>query len=198
MSNLFVNGMVGARYDYNRVKNAEKCANNLTTAAGAAILTGVPAAVVYTAKKKPELAAKVMTRTGKAIEKSAAYVAEKAPKLATKAANTKAGKYVIDKGTILFNKAKGTKAGAKIFEKIGNAFNKIKSWNVTKTIANKVGEYATKFAKAPAATKGKYALIAAGAGLVLYGLGKLVANHYRKDGAIDQKYNDIEKFSQLL
>lgn len=199
----FLAGAVGIAPTYmlhrcGRHQQAEHFQNKVSTAAGLTLATALPAAAMVAVKKNPEKALKIATKTGAGIEKAAKYIAEKAPALVSKIKGSKVGSTVINKAEKAAEKVMSTSAGKSFASKITGAFKKFAALPAVKKAVNYVSSAVSKFAKAPTATKGKYALLAAGIGLGAYVVGKLVTNYYRKEGAIDQKYYDMRKFQEIV
>lgn len=153
-------------------KGEERFQNKMSTAATLGLLATAPSAAKYIVSKNPDAVAKAALKTGKAVEKVMKYAADKLP------------------GVI--KKIKNTKIGAKALTYLSGAYKNLKKFIVSKPLlkegAAKVVDALRKFVKAPAATKGKYALIAAGVGLLAYAAHKTIAHYYKKEGAIEQKY----------
>ena len=191
-----------------KTQKGEKRLNNISTAAGLGAVTAlgiVGKDLLKTTK------ATSFEKVGKYIEKTAEYakkaansdtvksVKEHVSIVAENAKSTKVGKAVADGISKVINKAKTTKAGKAVTEVLTNAINTVKSNKILKNAVTKIGEYVNKFTKAPTAAKGKYALIGAGAALLAYGTYKLVANFFKKEGAIDQTYNDLrEQYKHMV
>ena len=55
-----------------------------------------------------------------------------------------------------------------------------------------------KFCELPEAKRGKYILLTAGVAALAGTAIHIIRNHDRKDGAIEQKYKDINTFSKIL
>lgn len=199
----FLAGAVGIAPTYmlhraGKHQQAEHFQNKISTAAGATLTGGLAGAAIVAAKRNPEQTLKIASKTGEYIEKAAAYVTKKAPAVVNKIKGSKVGATVINKAEKAAEKVMSTSAGKSFIGRISNAFKKFASLPSIKKAANFVKKAATDFAKAPTATKGKYALIAAGVGLAAYTLGKLVTGYYKKEGAIDQKYYDMRKFQEIV
>ena len=157
-----------------QTKGEEHFQNRMSTAATIGLIGATPFAVKHVIKAKPGLVSKVALKTGNAVEKVMVYVADKFPKIIVK--------------------VKNTKIGAKVLEYAAKAGTKVKEFIVSspslKKYATKAIDVLEKFAKATTATKGKYALLAAGVSLLAYTAFKTVTNYYKKEGAIDQKYSN--------
>ena len=181
-------GLMGGVVTATVVKPKTKAGEHLQNKAGTALGLGLLATTPYLAKQavkaNPKLAEKVAFKTGTFIEKAAKYVAEKAPKVVAKIKGTSVGEKAL-KGLKTFVKNVAKKTGKFLNS---NPKYKIAVRNVVKKVANGI----EKFAKAPTAAKGKYALIAGGVALLAYTALKGITNYYKKEGAIDQKYADMK------
>lgn len=178
MSNLFIGDYAGARYDYNRAKNVEKTCNNLSTVAGLTIAGASAYGVKKLVDVNPKTAKKVYLATDEYVRKGATRAAEygnKALEWANK--NTKVKS--------LTDKLSGW---------IGKAVDKFTKSDIGKNIVKKFN----KFMKKSPANRGKYMLLAAGVTALAATVINIVRNHDRKDGAIEQKYNDISTLSRII
>ena len=160
-----------------KTERAEKARNSIYTAADMGVLAATPFITKKVVSKNPQVADKVALKTGKTIEKVLKYLSESIPKVLKRLEAIKEGKKVIELCKT---------AGLQVV-----AF--VKGSKVLSKVAQKVVVLLEKFAKAPAATKGKYGLIAGGVLLLTHLALKTIKNHYRKDGAIEQKYADLKK-----
>lgn len=124
----------------------------------------------------------------------------------------KAAKLYTNTGTYLtkgFSKARGfltkclekinnTNLGKNVLDKVQSGLNSIKNTGIGKKVANTVIKYADKISKMPVDKLGKYSLATAGivlaAGLII----KAVRSHDKKEGAIEQKYKDINAFTSIM
>ena len=177
-----------------KTQNGEHAANKISTAVGLGTLAATPYLVKQAVKANPALANKAIQYTGAGIEKAAEYVA----KYGKKAAQSATGKKAVGFLSKVFDKVKSTKIGSKVINTIKSGISKIASNSTVKNIATKVADAAKNFMKAPTATKGKYALIAAGVGLLAYAGYKTITGFFKKEGAIDQKYKDMEVMDKML
>lgn len=177
-----------------KTQKGEHNANKLSTALGLGSLAATPYLVKQVVKTNPALATKVATKVGAGIEKAAVF----ANKYGQKAIQSGAGQKTISFVTKVFNKIKGSKIGAKIVNGVSKVVQKVKSNGAVKNIATKVADALKKFAKASPTGKGKMALIAAGVGLLAYAGYKTITNFFKKEGAIDQKYKDMEIMDKAL
>ena len=182
MSNLFIDGYMGARYDFNKAKNNEKFANDFG-AAMAVAGTGITAYGVNTmARYNPKTAVKIYKGT----DKYAAIGLEK---------TSKYGKQFLD----FINKNKYVKiATDKIGEWFMDGAKRIGKTKTGKNIITKLLEKIEKFCTSSSAKRGKYMLIGAGIAAIAGTLIHIVRQHDRNDGAIDQKYKDINTLSAIL
>ena len=157
-----------------QTKKGEHFMNGVSTAATVGLIGTAPFLAREFVKANPEKVAKVALKTGEAVEKVIKYAATKYPGIIGKIAKTK--------------------IGAKVLTYLSGAYKNLKKFIVSKPLlkkgAAKVVDALRKFVKAPAVTKGKYALLAAGVGLLAYTAHKTIAHYYKKDGAIEQKYAD--------
>ncbi len=173
-----------------KTQNGEHAANKISTAVGLGSLAAAPYLVKQAAKANPKLASKAIKYTGAGIEKAAEYV--------KKTAQSETGKKAASFLSKVFDKVKTSKIGSKVINAVKSGISKIASNKTVKNIATKVADAAKKFMSAPTATKGKYALIAAGIGLLAYAGYKTITGFFKKEGAIDQKYKDMEVMNEVL
>ena len=168
-----------------KTEKGEKVKNRVTSTAGLVALGVTPSMVKDIVARKPELAGKVYAKTGTLLEKAGEYVAKKAP--------------------VVFKKIRSTKVGKKVTNKIiKGMINVLEKWEQNPSmrsakIADKVANALEKFAKMPTAQKGKVGLIVAGIALLTTAAVKLFKNHYKKEGAIEKKYDDLEvKYNRMV
>ena len=171
--------VAGAAIGKPQTPKGEHATNKFETALGISALTATPYLVKELAKANPIATAKAEYKVAKGIEKVTEFV--------KKATDTAAGKKVISKAKAIFNKAINTKIGKNI---VAN--------KTVKNIATKIAEGLKKFSESTKIAKGKYALIAAGVGLLAYAGYKTITNYYKKEGAIDQKYQDVLVMNNYL
>ena len=69
MSNLFIEGYSGARYDYNSAKSTEKFCNNASAVAGLAATGAVATGAYYLSKKHPMTGYKVCAKADEYVAK---------------------------------------------------------------------------------------------------------------------------------
>ena len=181
-------GLMGGVVTAAAVKPKTKAGEHFQNKAGTVFGLGVLATTPYLAKRavkgNPKLADKVAMKTGTFIKKAAKYADDTISFVDAKIQGTKVGAKVLA-GLKTF--------AAKVAKKTGKFLNsnpkyKIVVRNVVKKVANGI----EKFAKAPTATKGKYALITGGTALLAYAVLKGITNYYKREGAIDQKYADLK------
>lgn len=179
---ILVNGYANARYDYNRARSSEKFANNLG-ATMAVAATGLSAYGVHAmAKYNPKTTVKIYKATDK-------YFATGMDNI------LKYGKKCLD----YINKNESVKkVTGKFGEWFKNGFKKIGKTKTGKNIINKVLDKFEKFCTSSSAKRGKYLLVGAGIAAVAGTLIHIVRQHDRNEGAIDQKYKDVNALSAIL
>ena len=184
-----------------KTQSGEHAANKFSTVAGLGTLAVTPYLVKQAAKANPKAAEKIAHATGNAIEKGAEYAVKygkKAGEYIKKAAASENGKKVVSFAEKVVNKFKNSKICSKIIKKVGEIANKVASnATVQKTIA-KVTEGLKTFAKSSTTKKGLIGLAASGVALLAYAGIKTITNYYKKEGAIDQKYKDMEVMDKML
>lgn len=166
-----------------KTQKGEHNLNKFSTAIGLGSLAATPYLVKQAVKANPALATKVATKVGSGIEKAAEY----ATKYGQKAVNSAA-----------FNKVKSTKIGSKVIDAVTKVAKKVTSNKTVQKVDTKTAEALKKFASSSAKQKGVYALAAAGVALLAYAGIKTITNFYKKEGAIDQKYKDMEIMDKVL
>ena len=182
MSNFYLGDYAGARYDYNRARSQEKTANNIVTGLGLGA-TGVLAYSANTlAKANPKKAVKVYQGVDKYVDIGLEKGYEYSNKFVKFISKNKYGKKIVDKLSGWFMK------GAK---KVGKTES-------GKKFITKALEKFEKFSNLSSAKRGKYMLLTAGIAALASTAIHLIRQHDRNDGAIDQKYNDIDKLSRVL
>lgn len=176
-----------------KTRQGEHHKNQIGTAFGLGTLAATPYLAKSAAKALPGLTGKVTTATGKGIEKAAGYVAAKIPVVTEKVAAKMPG---------IIDKISSTKVGAKVLDIVLKGAKKVanfvKNNKVLAKVPEKVLAAAEKFGKLSTQQKGKYALIAIGAGLLATAAVKLITGHFRKSGAIDYKYDEMYKDYQAM
>ena len=185
---------VGAIYDYNRARNNEHKVNKYSTAAGLGTLAAGSLTLQYLSNKNPEYLKDIQNKTGKYVENAQNYIKNQY----SQAVNSEKGKEIIEQIKQKYSELKKTDLGSKITEKFNSIAEKIKSDKSVKKIIKEIDSKWHKFTKGRKFTKGKYALVAAGIGIVSYVAHKLISNYYKKEGAIDQKYQDMRVMDNYL
>jgi hypothetical protein len=181
MANLFIDESY-ASYSYNSAKNREKLANNVSAVAGLAGVGAIGYGINSLAKSKPIAAGRIYVKADEFVGKGGevAY---------------KYGKKVID----FINKNKYAK---KITDKISDLFmkgaKKVAKTDTGKNILTKSIDKLAKFCDLSSIKRGKYMLLTAGATLLAGTAIHIIRQHDKNDGKIDQKYNDINRLSQIL
>ena len=178
MSNLFIDGYSGAYYDYNKAKNTEKFTNDTLTTAGVAATGAAAYGVSNFITRDPMKARRIYQATDKYVKQGYNKAADY---------GKKALDYVNKNETV-------KKATGKISKWLKKGFDVIADTNFGKNVAKRFN----KFTKLSGAKRGKYMLIAAGVALAGGIIVSLIRNHDRNDGAIDQKYRDINTLSAIL
>lgn len=174
---------VSSKFIKPKTQKGEHRINNVKTAVGLGVATVSPSIVNKIAKKNPKLVNKVADLLGKGIESATKFVNDKGPKLLEKLNSTKLGSKLVN-------------VTSNLSKKFVNLLSKN---NFAKKLLNKSSKALKKFAKASTNQKGKYALVAAGFGLLALGVVKMIRNHDRKSGAIDQKYSELRvKYETML
>lgn len=170
-------GLTGIYYNSNAEKR-EKMRNNISTAAG----TGAVLATGYGVRKflqsNPEKAVKLYEAADK-------YIGAGLEK-------------TFEGFSWVSNQLKKTKIGKKAVDSLYKGIQKVAKTNTGKKVVKKILSFMDKADKMGAAKRGKYALVAAGltlaAGLII----SMVRNHDKKEGAIEQKYKDINAFASIV
>ncbi len=173
-----------------KTRNGEHSVNKFSTAVGLGALAATPYLVKQAVKANPELATKVATKVGAGIEKATEYAA--------KAANSDTARKAINYISAAFHKVKSTKIGSKVVDAVTKFAKKVASNKTVQNVATKASAALKKFAMESPAGKGKIALIATGFALLAYAGYKTITNFYKKEGAIDQKYKDMEIMDKVL
>lgn len=166
-----------------KTEKGEKVRNLAVTTAGTAAITGLTLATKDFVARNPQTVEKVALKAGTFMEKAMKFVADKAPKVIDKIKTTKVGNKVL--GVV-------SKVAKKAGEVIGKNAN-------LKNVVQKVVDAVKNFGKMPTAQKGKVGLIVAGVTLLAAGALNLIKNHYKKEGAIEQKYDTLrEDYERML
>jgi len=185
---------IGAIYNYDSARKNEHTKNKCTTAAGLGTLAASSLTLQYLSNKNPEYLKNIQNKTGKYVENAQNYVKTKYFQVV----DSEKGRKIIEQIKQKYSEFKKTDLGSKITEKINSIAEKIKSDKSIKKIIKEIDSKWHKFTKGRKFTKGKYALVTAGIGIVSYVAHKLISNYYKKEGAIDQKYKDMEVMNKIL
>lgn len=185
-----------------KTQKGEHNFNKFQTTVRLGALAATPFLIKEAVKANPRGTVKLAQHTGAAIEKGAKYAVEYGKKAAEFVSKNKNNKYVESATKIvkdLFNTFKNSKIGKKVINVVKESVKKIASNSTVKKVVVKAEKALKDFAKAPTTKKGKIGLIAAGAALLAYGGFKIITNFYKKEGAIDQKYDDLhKKYERML
>lgn len=179
-----------------KTQKGEHNLNKFQTAVGLGALTVTPFIIKEAVKSNPRTAVNVANKAGVAIEKGAKYAVEYGKKAAEFVSKNKNNKYVESATKVvkdLFNTFKNSKIGKEVINVVKESVKKIASNSTVQKVVVKAEKALKDFAKAPTTKKGKIGLIAAGAALLAYAGLKTITNYYKKEGAIDQKYDDLHK-----
>ncbi len=164
-------------------EGAEKRKNNLSTALGLGALGGLAYAGKEFVKKNPQVVEKAGLKATSFMQKVVNLASKNATKILEKVNNTKVGNKVL---------TSISKAGSVLKGKLANS----SLWG---KISNKITNFIGKFNGMSAAGKGKFGLITAGVALLAAVGLNLVKNHYKKEGAIEQKYDTLRAdYEQML
>lgn len=174
-----------------KTQSGEHALNKFSTAVGLGALATTPYLVKSIVTKNPRSTVKIANQAGKTIEKGIEYAA-------------KYGKKALDSDFVqkncrgLYVKFKNTKIGQKIIDAVNKGIYKVSSNKTVQKVATKAAEALKTFAKSSTTKKGAIGLVAAGVALLAYAGFKTITNYYKKEGAIDQKYQDIKVMNELL
>ena len=174
-----------------KTQSGEHAANKFSTVAGLGTLAATPYLVKSIVTKNPRSTVKIANQAGKTIEKGIEYAA----KYGKKALNSD---FVQKNCRGLYVKFKNTKIGQKIIDAVNKGIYKISSNKTVQKVVTKATEALKTFAKSSTAKKGAIGLVAAGVALLAYAGIKTITNYYKKEGAIDQKYKDMEVMDNML
>lgn len=163
-----------------KTRNGEHSVNKFSTAVGLGALAATPYWVKQAVKANPRTYVKVANKAGHAIEKGIKYVKEPLGK-----AITNFGKYIRK----AISEIKNEKLKNKLFDKFEKFGMKYEP---------KVSKKVEEFLKSSTTKKGAIGLVAAGVALLAYAGFKTITNYYKKEGAIDQKYKDMEVMDNML
>ena len=188
-----------------KTQRGEHNLNKFTTAVGLGSLAATPYIVKNVVKNHPVTSTRIAGKTGAVIEAGTEYAVKYGKKAANyvsksydKIACTETGGKAIKILQKAFSKVKNSVFGKKLTEKIASGLNKIKSNVTVQKAVTKAAEALKNFASSSTIKKGAIGLIAAGVALLAYGGFKIITNFYKKEGAIDQKYKDIEVMDKYL
>ena len=181
---------VGAIYDYNRARKNEHAANKFSTTLGLGALASTAYLVKEVSKTKPSLARRAEYYTGKYIEKTAQYCKD--------ALKSTTGKKITNCITSVNNKLKSSALAQKIAKTAREIVNKLSSNKTVSNVISKVSKKLQNFPNMSKLSKGRIVLKTAGVALLAYAGFKTITNYYKKEGAIDQKYKDMEVMNKLL
>ncbi len=170
--------MVGARYDFKKAEKKEKFFNDLSTnvGVGSTVAAGYGAHALL--KNNPKKAIQLYQATDKYLF------------MGLEKASTFMGKVI--------NKIKGTKVGKKVADKTYNGLRKAVKNDTVKRSLKKIMNSLEKVVNMSSAKRGKYALLGAGIALATGLVVKMIRNHDKKEGAIEQKYQDMNTLSTIL
>jgi len=188
--------VAGATVAKPKTQKGEHNLNKFQTTVSLGALAATPFMIKEAVKANPRGAVKFAQNAGAAIEKGAEYAVKsgkKAVEYIEKAAHSENGKKAISFAEKVINKVKNSAFGQKVIKQAANVFNKVKSNATVQKVVTKAEKALKDFAKAPTTKKGKIGLIVAGATLLAYAGLKTITNYYKKEGAIDQKYDDLHK-----
>ena len=171
--------IAGAAIGKPKTQSGEHAANKFSTAVSLGALATTPYLVKQAVKANPRTYVKVANKAGHAIEKVIKYVKEPLGK-----AITNFGKYTRK----AISEIKNEKLKNKLFDK----FEKFGKYEP------KVSKKVEEFLKSSTTKKGAIGLAAAGVALLAYAGIKTITNYYKKEGAIDQKYKDMEVMDNML
>lgn len=172
--------IAGATVAKPKTQKGEHAANKFSTAVSLGALATTPYLVKQAVKANPRTYVKVANKAGHAIEKVIKYVKEPLGK-----AITNFGKYIRK----AISEIKNEKLKNKLFDKFEKFGMKYEP---------KVSKKVEEFLKSSTTKKGAIGLAAAGVALLAYGGFKIITNFYKKEGAIDQKYKDMEVMDKIL
>ena len=172
--------IAGAAIGKPKTQSGEHAANKFSTAVSLGALATTPYLVKQAVKANPRTYVKVANKAGHAIEKVIKYVKEPLGK-----AITNFGIYTRK----AISKIKNEKLKNKLFDKFENFGMKYEP---------KVSKKVEEFLKSSTTKKGAIGLAAAGVALLAYAGFKTITNYYKKEGAIDQKYKDMEVMDKIL
>ena len=198
----FVGGTAaGASVAKPKTQKGEHNFNKFQTTVRLGALAATPFLVKEAVKANPRGAVKLAQHTGAEIVKAKRFAVEyyqKGLAYIKKAANSENGKKAVSFAEKVINKFKNSKIGKNIINNVVKIAKKVSSNATVQKVATKAAEALQKFAKASTAKKGAIGLVAAGTALLVYAGLKTITNYYKKEGAIEQKYKDIEVMNNIL
>jgi len=183
--------VAGAAIGKPKTQSGEHAANKLSTGVTLGALAATPYLVKSIVTKNPRSTVKIANQAGKTIEKGIEYAA-------------KYGKKALDSDFVqkncrgLYVKFKNTKIGQKIIDAVNKGIYKVSSNKTVQKVVTKATEALKTFAKSSATKKGLIGLAVAGGALLAYAGIKTITNFFKKEGAIDQKYKDMEVMNNYL
>lgn len=184
-----------------KTQKGEHNFNKFQTTVRLGALAATPFLIKEAVKANPRGTVKLAQHTGAAIEKGAEYAVKYGKQAAEFVSKNKNNKYVESATKVmkdLFSTFKNSKIGKKVLDVVKKSAQKVTSNNTVQNVVTKAANALKNFAKAPATKKGKIGLIAAGVALLAYGGFKIITNFYKKEGAIDQKYQDMRVMDNYL
>lgn len=197
--------IAGAAVVKPKTQKGEHALNKFSTAVGLGALATTPYLAKNLVKNNPESTLKIAHKTGAAIEKGTEYavkygkkVIEYAEKGYEHILRNEKGKGAINWTKHMFSKAKNSVIGKKIVNAVSKVVKQVASNKNVQKVATKAAEALKTFAKSSTTKKGAIGLVAAGVALLAYAGFKTITNYYKKEGAIDQKYQDIKVMNELL
>lgn len=190
--------VTGASIIQPKTKKGEENLNKFQTAVSLGALTATPYLVKEAVKANPRTTVKIAQATGTAIEKGTEYAVKYGKQgldYIAKVLKTERGQKVVS----FVNKLKNSKIGNKVVDAVSKVTKKLASNETVQKVITKASEALKNFASSSTAKKGKIGLIAAGVALLAYAGFKTITNFYKKEGAIEQKYDDLhKKYERML
>ena len=194
--------IAGASIAKPKTEKGEHNLNKFQTAVGLGALATTPYLVKEIVSTKPYSTLRIAHKTGEAIEKGTEFAlkyGKKAVEYAKKAAATEQGSKVVSFAEKVINKFKNTKIGSKVIDKVGEIAKKVASNKTVQDVVAKATKALKDFSSSSATKKGVIGLVAAGTALLVYAGLKTITNYYKKEGAIEQKYDDLhKKYERML
>ena len=197
--------IAGAAVIKPKTQKGEHALNKFSTAVGLGALATTPYLVKNLAKNNPESTLKIAHKTGAAIEKGAEYAVKYGKKISEYAQNsrikilsTETGAKAVGYIKKAISAVKNSKIGQKVANVVSKYAKQVVSNKTVQKVATKAAEALKTFAKSSTTKKGAIGLVAAGVALLAYAGFKTITNYYKKEGAIDQKYQDMKVMNELL